>query len=362
MLQSVCGLLVIVGVCWYFSENKSKINWRLVIGGLVIQFILALLFIKIPLFQDIFLALNTMLLALETATKAGTSFVFGYLGGGELPFDAKTPGGGFILAFQALPLVLVISALSSLLFYWRILPLIVKGLAFLLEKSLSVGGAVSLGVAANIFVGMIEAPLFIRPYLQKLGRGELFLVMSCGMATIAGTMMVLYASILNPVIPGALGHILTASMLSAPAVIVISALLIPLEHETAADLMPLQQATSSMDAITQGTLQGVQLLLNIVAMLVVFIALVSVVNQILALLPTMAGDVVSLQRILGYLFAPLMWLIGIPWSEAVTCGALMGIKTILNEFVAYIGLAQQNDSLSQRSQMIMLYSLCVLLI
>ena len=359
-LQSVLGIVVFVGIAWLLSEQRDAFPKRVVISGLLIQFILAILLLKLPLFKDFFLLLNELLLSLEKATASGTSFVFGYLGGGPLPFTETAPGASFVLAFRALPLILVISALSALLFYWRILPWVVRGFALALQKLMGVGGALGLGTAANIFVGMTEAPLFIRPYLLKMSRAELFALMTTGMATIAGTMMVLYASILSSVSTEAMGHILTASIISAPAALVIALVMVPArEGHTQANYQVPIEASSSMDAITQGTLQGVQLLLNIIAMLVVLVALVSLANMALGTLPDVAGTPLTLQRLLGYVMAPLVWLMGIPWSEASVAGSLMGVKTVLNEFIAYLQLVKlESDQLSERSQLIMIYALC----
>lgn len=360
VLQSAFGFVAILALAWLISENRRSVPWRIVASGALLQFVLAAALLKLALFKQFFLALNNALLALETATQAGTTFVFGYLGGGPLPFAEAGPGSAFTLAFRALPIILVISALSSLLFYWRVLPWIVRWLSRLLEKTMGVGGAVGLSTAANVFVGMVEAPLFIRPYLAQLSRGELFIVMSCGMAGIAGTVMVLYASILGPVIPDALGHILTASIISAPAAIMVSALMVPPQGPaTSGQLVPPQQSASSMDAITKGTLDGLALLLNIVALLIVLVALVTLANLMLEALPGIAGKPVTLQRMLGFVLAPLAWLIGVPWSEAPAAGALLGTKTVLNEFIAYLDLAHLPEgTLALRSRMIMTYALC----
>ena len=359
-VQSLIGIVAFIGIAWLISESRQAFPKRVVVSGLLIQFVLALALLKFPLFKDFFLLLNEILISLEKATTAGTSFVFGYLGGGPLPFEESSPGASFILAFRALPLILVISALSALLFYWRILPWIVQGFSLALQKLMGIGGALGLGTGANIFVGMTEAPLFIRPYLSKMSRAELFALMTTGMATIAGTMMVLYASILSSINAEAMGHILTASILSAPAALIMALVIIPPGKEkTQANFAVPSDATSSMDAITQGTLQGVQLLLNIIAMLIVLVALVSLANMALGLLPHVGGEAITLQRLLGYAMAPLMWLTGIPWNEAFTAGSLMGIKTILNEFIAYLELIKlTTEQLSERSQVIMIYALC----
>ena len=360
VLQSLFGLIAMLGIAILLSEDRRRIAWRPVAAGVALQLVLALVMVKLPLSQSLFAGLNQVVLMLDKATTAGTSFVFGYLGGDALPFEVSDPSKTFVLAFQALPLVIVVSALSALLFYWRVLPWVVTQLARLLTRSMGIGGALGLGAAANIFVGMIEAPLFIRPYLARLSRSELFALMTTGMATIAGTMMVLYASILSEVREDALGQILSASVISIPAALVIALVLVPGNGEQSVAAAELEsEATSAMDAITRWTLQGVTLVINIVAMLIVFVALVALLNLLLGLLPDFAGKPLSLQRLLGVLFAPLVWLMGIPLSEALTAGSLMGVKTILNEFLAYMELAAlPAQALSERSEIMMIYALC----
>jgi CNT family concentrative nucleoside transporter len=360
MFQGVCGLIAFIAAAWLMSENRRRIPLKLVAAGIVIQLLLGLLLLKLPVFQQVFLGLNGVVLALEESTIAGTSMVFGYLGGGPLPFEAKAPGNVFILGFRALPLVLVISALSSVLFYWGILPRVVKGFAWCLTKTMRIGGTEGLGVAANVFVGMVEAPLLIRPYLAQMTRSELFTLMTAGMSTIAGTVMVLYASILGNAIPGVTGHILTASIISMPAAIIISKVMIPETAPlTTGELKAPEKVLNTMDAVTQGTLQGVQLLINILAMLVVLVALVHLINIALGLLPAWGQAPITLQRVFGYLMSPVVWLMGVPWSEALTAGALMGTKTILNEFIAYLDLGRlAPDALSTQSKVILTYGLC----
>jgi CNT family concentrative nucleoside transporter len=360
MIQPLLGLLVLLLLAWAASEHRSAVRPRVIVIGLVVQLALALALLKLPLFQQTFLGLNHLVLALQSATEAGTAFVFGYLGGGDAPFETAYPTNSFVLAFRALPLLLVVSTLSSLLFYWRVLPRVVGAIGWILSKGLGIGGALGLGAAANIFIGMTEAPLLIKPYLHRLTRAELFGLMSCGMATVAGTVMVLYAAILREVLPDAMGHILTASVLSAPAALMIAHMLVPDDEPgTATETRPVSPATSSMDAISRGTLDGIQLLVNIVAMLVVLVALVHLANQLLGVLPDFAGEPLTLQRLLGWVMAPLVWLIGVPWAEAQTAGSLMGIKTVLNELLAYIELAGLPDeALTPRSRVIMTYALC----
>jgi CNT family concentrative nucleoside transporter len=361
-LQSAFGVLGLLAIAWIISENRRAVPWRHVAAGVVVSFALAVLLLKVPQVGAGFSAINKAVDAIAAATRAGTSFVFGYLGGGPLPFEPKTPGSDFILALQALPVVLVMSVLSTLLFYWGILPPIVQGFAWALTRTLGVGGAVGLSTAANIFVGMVEAPLFIRPYLTKLSRGELFVVMTGGMAGIAGTVLVLYATILGPVIPDAAAHIVIASVLGAPVAILISQIMVPDPSDPHTGGMLGEAgpvASSTMDAIVKGTAAGLELLLNITAMLIVLVALVHLANAMLGLLPDVFGAPLTFQRLLGYVMAPICWLMGVPWSEAATAGALMGAKTILNEFIAYLQLAAlPADALSPRSRLIMLYAMC----
>jgi CNT family concentrative nucleoside transporter len=362
-LQSLSGIFALLAIAWLFGENRRAVSLRQAAIGLVVTFLTAVVLIKLPFVANAFGAINDAVGAIAAATRAGTSFVFGYVGGGALPFDLKAPGADFVLAFQALPIVLVMSVLTTLLFYWRILPPIVRGMAFALERTLGVGGAVGLSTAANIFLGMVEAPLFIRPYLTLMTRSELFLVMTGGMAGIAGTVLVLYATLLAPLIPDAAAHFVIASVLGAPGAILISLIMVP---ETSNRLTsggfgedPKMQAASTMDAIVLGTAAGLELLLNIVAMLIVLVALVFLANAILGLLPQVGGASLSLQRILGLVMAPVCWLMGLPWSQAVTAGSLMGTKTVLNELIAYVDFSKLDTSaLDPRSRLIILYAMC----
>ena len=361
-VQSAVGVAALLALAFAISENRRAVPFRQVASGVALTFALAVLFLKIPQLKAGFEAVGDAVDAIAAATRAGTSFVFGYLGGGRLPFELTVPGAEFVFALQALPVVLVMSVLTTLAFHWGILPPIVRGFAVALERTLGVGGAVGLSTAANIFLGMVEAPLCIKPYLGRLTRSEMFVVMTGGMAGIAGTVLVLYATVLGSAIPDAAGHLVVASVLGAPAAIVISLIMVPERPEGRAggDMEKLGPvASSTMDAIVRGTAAGLELLLNICAMLIVLIALVHLVNAVLGLLPAVAGAPVTLERMLGIAMAPVCWLMGIPWGEAATAGALMGIKTILNEFVAYLQLAAlPADALSDRSRLIMLYALC----
>lgn len=358
--HGMLGLVALLGLAWLISEDRWRPRPRIVASALALQIGLALVFLKFPPASAIFLGLNAGVAALQSATDAGTSFVFGYLAGGPLPFTEIRPGASFILGFRAFPLVLVISALASLLLYLGILQRIVGALAFVLRHSLGIGGALGLGAGVHIFVGMIEAPLLVRPYLKTMPRGELFALMSCGMAGVAGTVMVIYASLLGQVIPDALGNILIASIISTPAALAIAAIMAPFKPNVAdaARLEPPDPPASAMEALARGVHDGIGMLANIVAMLIVLVALVALVNMALAALPH-RGDPLTLQYLFSFGFRPIMWLIGIPWPETQAAAALMSTKTVLNEFVAYVDFSRlPADALSPRSRLIMTYALC----
>lgn len=350
MIQGIAGIAGLIFLAWILSEKRTAVPWRAVWSGLLLQLALALLLLKLPFARDAFLVLNDVLTLLEKSTQAGTALVFGYLGGGPAPFAVSDANSNFILAFRALPIVLVVSALSALLFHWGALQWLVRAVSWVLERVMRVGGVVGLSTAANVFVGMVEAPLVVRPWLGRVSRGELFAIMACGMASIAGTVLFLYASILGKIIPDVVAHLLIASIVSAPAALVIAFLMVPPTGEaTGGNLELKSDASSSMDALTQGTLGGAQLLVNIIAMLVVFVALVTLCNLIIS--PH------SLQGILGWMLAPLAWLAGVQWSEAQAAGQLLGTKIVLNELIAYIDMANM-PALSERSRLLMTYALC----
>ncbi|MDH3215104.1 MAG: nucleoside:proton symporter [Candidatus Krumholzibacteria bacterium] len=359
-MHSIVGLVAFALLAWLVGENRKKVAARMVITGVALQVVVGAILLKTPPLRDVFAQLNRVVEALDESTTAGTTFVFGYLGGGPLPFEESVPNLTYLFAFRGLPLILFISALSSLLFYWKVLPAVVSAFSWALRKSMRLGGAEGLGVSANIFVGMVEAPLLIRPYIKSMTRSELFTLMTCGMATIAGTVMVLYASVLREIIPNAMGHILTASIISAPAAITISKIMIPETASlTAGGLAISQDARSSMDAITKGTLRGMKLLASVIAMIIVLVALVHLVNILLGILPGWGGESLTLQRILGYLMAPIVWLMGIPWHESVAAGSLMGTKTVLNEMIAYVDMSGLPEAaLSPKSRVILLYAMC----
>tara|TARA_B100000575_G_scaffold289266_1_gene290761 strand:- start:64 stop:1299 length:1236 start_codon:yes stop_codon:yes gene_type:complete len=357
-MQAIFGVLVFVALACLLSENKRAIAWRAVALGIGLQFVLAVLLLKIPLVSQLLFGLNQFVVAIEAATTAGTVFLFGYLGGGEPPFDIAAADVPYLFAFRVLPQVIVFSVIVALLWYWRILPLFVKGLGWLLRKTMRVGGAVGTAGAASLFLGMVEAPLVIRAYLAGLSRSELFTVMTLGMSTVAGSMLVLYASILQGLIPGIVGHIITASLINIVGAIYVSRLMIPEQASAvSSDLAVDMGYISTVDALTRGTRDGLMLAVNVGAMLLVLISLVALVNGLLSVI-TVFDAPMSIERALGWLFAPAAWLLGIPWSEAPAAGTLLGTKLALNELIAYIQLAQQGDGFAPATRQILLYALC----
>lgn len=357
--QSLLGIAAIIFLAWLCSENRRAFPLRTVLAGLAVQVGLALLLLRVPMARNALFSLNSVVTALTDATRAGTSFVFGFIGGGAPPFQVTNSAGLVNFAFGVLPLIIVISALSALLWHWRILAIVVKAIAYILKRVLGIGGAVGLGGAATVFLGNVEGLLVIRPYLGKLNRSELFIMFTIGMSVVAGTVFVLYATILKPVLPGALGHILIASMMSLFGAIVISRIMIPGEAATDTVAESEMKYRSSMDAVSHGTEVGLKIFWQIIAMLVVVVALVALANTILANIPPVWGAPLTLQRIFGWLFAPIVWLYGVPWSEAPAAGSLLGTKTILNELIAYIQLsALPAGTLDPRSTLIVVYAMC----
>lgn len=353
-LQSGAGLLALCALAWAAGGFRRGISARVIMGGLLGTVGLAAAMLHVPPLRALFGLVGRAVDALARATQAGTQLVFGYLGGGPLPFAEVTPGSSFILFFQALPLVLLVGALSALLYHWRVLPLVVGVLAGGLKRLFGLGGAAGFSVAANVFVGMVEAPLLIKPWLARLTTAELFVVMVAGLATISGNTLVIYALILAPVVPDAAGQLLTASLIAAPAAVLAALLMRPGDAATEGEADAPRLYTSSMEALVQGTTDGLHLLLGIMATLIVFVALVALGNEMLR---PLTG--VTLQDIAGILFRPLALLMGIPWAESDTVARFLGVKLVVNEFVAYLDLARSNGAgLSERSRLILTYALC----
>jgi len=359
MFQTLLGIPLLIALAWCVSVDRRKFPWKLVAVGLLLQIVLAALLLNVPLLQDALLIINKIVLTLEASAREGTSLVFGYLGGAAEPFTVTHSENSFVLAFRSLPIVIVFAALSALLWHWRIIPLFIKAMAGLLVKSMGLSGAVSVGAVSSIFIGMVESPLLIKPYLRKMSNSELFMLMTCGMATVAGTVLGLYAGILASSLPGALSHILIASLISAPAALILAAVMVPPEPADDAGIISLESHYSgSMDALVTGTGEGLKLLANIIGMLIVFVALVYVVDKGLGLLPFTAEPLTRV-GVFCYVLAPLAWATGIPWEEARVAGELLATKVFVNELVAFLDLAAlEPGALSERSRMILTYALC----
>jgi CNT family concentrative nucleoside transporter len=360
--QSLVGLGLTLLVCWALSENRRAFPWRLALGAVALQVVLVLMLFGLPGAQAVISGVNDAVDGLAAATAQGTQFVFGYMGGGAQPYAVTNQGALFVFAFQVLPLILVISALSALLWHWKILKWITQGFGLLFQKSMGLGGASALAVAVNIFLGMIESPIVIRAYLDKLTRSELFLMIVVGLATVAGSTMVAYATILREVLPNAAAHVLVASIVSAPAGVLLARIMVPERPGQGgyyADYGSLLKYDSAIDAISKGTMDGLTVVLNISAILIVFVAFVAIGNAVLSVLPPVMGEPITIERILGALFSPLAWALGVQWSEADSAGYLLGVKLMLTEFIAFIQLgAVPAAEMSERTRMIMTYALC----
>lgn len=360
-LQSLLGIVVVILLCWIVSENRRAFPWRLAIGAVAVQAALVLALFAIPGSQGVLAAITGAVDGLAAATRVGAQFVFGYLAGGAQPYVIENRPALFVFAFEVLPLILVISALSALLWHWRILRWITRGFGFLFQKTLGLGGASALAVAANIFLGMIESPIVIRAYLDKLTRSEIFLMMVVGLATVAGSTMVAYATLLAPVLPNAAGHVLVASIVSAPAGVLLARIIVPEKAGQGgafADYGSALKYDSAIDAIVKGTSDGLMVVLNISAILIVFVALVALANVMLGGF-WLFGEPVTIERLLGYAFAPVAWLTGVEWADAQVAGRLLGVKLTLTEFVAFIQLgAVPEDGMSERTRMLLTYALC----
>ena len=365
-LQSLLGVAVIPFVAWLICEDRAQLSTRaalrVILTGLALQFALVVALLLMPWTKTVFDGLGSAVLALQKATDAGAQLMFGYLAGGPAPFDASQPQNAFIVAFRVLPMILVLSALVRLLYHWGVLQRVVYGFAVLLQRSFGTGGPLSTAAAASIFLGLVEAPLLIRPYLREMGRGALFAAMAVSMATVAGTVMALYASILSSVVPGAAGHLLAASLINVPGALMLARLAVPADFTggpMSTDIKLEDASESSVDAITKGTSEGIMLVAGVAAMLIVVVSLVALANSILALGEDVLGFAITLQQILGYICMPLAFMIGIPWTEAGTAGALIGQKVVLNEFLAYLELVKTPAAeLSERSRLLLTYALC----
>lgn len=357
MLQSLLGILVFPALAWVLGSRSRQVSWRLATGALGLQIGLAVVFVFTPGLRDLLAALNSVVLTLDQSTTKAAGFMFGYLAGAALPFEETSPGGSFIVAFRVLPLIMVVSAISAVLFHWGVLQRVVAGFAWLLKRVMGISGPLGFSASSTLFLGIIEAPLIVKPYLQKMSSSELLALMTCAMATVAGTVMVLYASVLEPVLPNAMGHILVASAVSIPAALLMAHLHLPGEigAESEEKMEIKVESQSTMDALMRGTREGLEMCLQIAATIIVLFALVHFFNAGLGLLP---GEL-TLERMVAWVFAPIVWLMGIPAEEVMVAAELMGTKTVLNEFVAYLNFASTSGAgLSETSRVIMVYAMC----
>jgi CNT family concentrative nucleoside transporter len=363
--QSLLGIVVTLAICWALSEKRAAFPWRLAVGALAVQAGLVLLLFGLPGARAALAGAGTVVDGLTSSTQAGAAFVFGFLaGGGGQPYAVTNPGGLFVFAFRVLPVILVICALSALLWHWRILKWVIEGFGFVFERLMGLRGPPALATAATVFMGQVEGPIFIRNYLPALSRSELFLLLSVGMSCVSGSTMVAYATILKGVLPNAAAHVLTASVISAPAGVLLARILVPRDAaaETAAGAA-LEAGgktyESSIDALMKGTEVGLDITLRIAATLIVFVSLVAMIDGALGLLAPVGGAPLSLERGFGLVFSPLAWCLGVPWKEAQAAGSLLGVKLMLTEFTAFINLAKLGpEVISDRTRIIMTYALC----
>ena len=362
--QSLVGVAAAIGICWAFSEDRRRFPWKLAIGAVLVQAVLVLVLFGVPALRAGLQGVGHAVDGLSDSTQAGVAFVFGFLAGGkDQPYTLNNPGALFVFAFRVLPVILVVCALAALLWHWRILRWITQGFGIVFSKTMGLRGPPALATAATVFMGQVEGPIFIRSYLPTLSRSELFMLIAVGMSCVSGSTMVAYATILKDVLPNAASHVLTASIISAPAGVLLARILVPRipedEVTSAADEAQNKTYDSSVDALIKGTSDGLSIVLNVAATLIVFVALVAMVNGILGMFPAFGGAPLSVERILGWVFAPLAWSLGVKWADAPTAGSLLGVKLVLTEFTAFIRMsAIPVDALDERTRTIMTYALC----
>lgn len=362
--QSLAGIVLIAAVCWILSERRGSFPWGLALGAVAAQAALVALLFGLPAARSVLAGAGAAVDGLAGSTQAGVAFVFGFLAGGQgQPYQVNNAGALYVFAFRVLPVILVICALSALLWHWRILKWLTEAFGFVFQKTMGLRGPPALATAATIFMGQVEGPIFIRGYLASLTRSELFLLLTVGMSCVSGSTVVAYATILKGVLPNAAAHVLTASLISAPAGVLLARILVPRETGTETpqglDAAGLKTYQSSIDALIRGTSDGLQIALNVGATLIVFVALIAMVNGLLSLAPPIGGSPLSVERGLGVLFSPLAWAMGVPWREASVAGSLLGVKLVLTEFTAFANLSHlAPGALSDRSRVIMTYALC----
>ena len=360
-MQALVGIVALLAIAWLLAERRREVRLSQVAIGLAVQAVLAFALLNVAAVRDALLILNHIVHAMGAATQAGTSLMFGFLGGDPAPFvfveDNPAQTLAPIFAFRILPQILVFSVVVALLWYLRVLPWLIRAFAWALAKTLGLGGAVGVAAASSVFLSMVESPLVIRAYLKSLTRSELFVVITCGMSTVAGSIMTLYATILAPVVDDALGHVLIASVINVIGAVIIARIMIPEQSQATVGLADDLRYESIMDAISRGTTDGLRLVVNVGATVTVLVALVALVNYGLGAV-TAFGEPLALERITGWALAPIAWLMGVPWAETTQAGALLGTKVILNELIAYLQFVESGETLSAQTRIILTYALC----
>lgn len=363
--RAIIGLFVITGIAWLLSENKKRFPWKIVIGAVVMMYAFTLLLFGVPIIRAGLDSVNNGINVLIAATREGTAFVFGPVIGDQAKWEQLVGAPGPIFIFQLLPLIIVIGSLSAILWHWGILKVITNGFAFVFQRTMGMGGPTSLSVAANIFMGQTEAPLLIKPYLKVMTRSELLIVMATGFATIAGSVLVVYVTLLRDTLPAVAAHLITVSIIASPAAVALAMVMIPETEETSKSSGETDfKYHSTMDAFASGATDGIAIIWNIATMLIAALALVYIANALLGAIPITinwngADQRLSLDMLLGWLFAPLMYVAGVPLEEAARAGTFVGQKTVFTEFVAFINLGSlPADAMTERTRTIVTYAIC----
>jgi len=352
-LQPVLGLIVFLGFVFAISRDRSAVSAKRIAVGLAMQLAIAFFLLRVPFVANGLLSLNAVVSALQSVTDRASRYMFGYVAGGPAPFEVVAPDNSFIIAFQVLPLILVVTVLSAMLFHFGVLSFIVECLGKGLRRTFGLSGALRLGAASTIFFGTIEAPLIIKPYLNRLSRGELLALVLCSMATIAGTVIILYASVLEQTLPGSLSHLLTASIISVPAALTLAHVFQPTQPSDL-DVMQIPRSDKTwIEVLLDAVDDAVRMIISIAAIIVVLFAFIYLLDDMLALIHAE----LSLGLIFSQLLRPVMWLVGFDWTNAALAGELMGTKVVLNEFVAYLALADVTE-FSDKQIIVIAYSMC----
>ncbi len=352
-LQPLLGLAVFLGFVYAISRDRAQVSPKRIVVGLSLQLALAFFLLRVPFVANGLMSLNAVVSALQSVTDGAARYMFGYVAGGPAPFEVVAPDNSFIIAFQVLPLILVVTVLSAMLFHFGVLSFIVEQLGKGLRRAFGLSGALGLGAAATVFFGTIEAPLVIKPYLNRLCRGELLALILCSMATIAGTVIILYASVLEQTLAGALQHLLTASIISVPAALTLAHLYQPTAATDLEEMRIPRSEKTWIEVLLDAVDDAVKMIISIAAIIIVLFAFIYLFDDLLALI----HPELSLGLIFSQLLRPIMWLVGFDWTNAALAGELMGTKIVLNEFVAYLALADVT-AFTDKQLIVIAYSLC----